>query len=106
VRESPAIWCIKKFLQAGIKVKAYDPEAMETAESVLKKNIEMSKDEYHAVENADALVIFTDWQQFRTPDFDVIKEKLKNPVVFDSRNLYEPVYMRKLGFEYYCIGRP
>jgi UDPglucose 6-dehydrogenase len=105
VRESPAIWCINKFSQAGIKVKAYDPEAKETAKSVLKKNIEMSKDEYMAVENADALVIFTDWQQFRTPDFDLIKEKLKKPVIFDGRNLYEPAYIKKEGFEYYSIGR-
>jgi UDPglucose 6-dehydrogenase len=106
VRESPAIWCINKFVQAGIKVKAYDPEAMETAKSVLQKDIEMSKDEYQAVEKADALVVFTEWQQFRTPDFDLIKEKLKKPVIFDGRNLYEPAYMKKMGFEYYCIGRP
>jgi UDPglucose 6-dehydrogenase len=105
VRESPAIWCINKFSQAGIKVKAYDPEAMETAKGVLKKDIEMTEDEYEAVENADALVIFTDWQQFRTPDFDLIKAKLKKPVIFDGRNLYEPAYMKKTGFEYYCIGR-
>jgi UDPglucose 6-dehydrogenase len=105
VRESPAIWCIDKFSQAGIKVKAYDPEAMETAKGVLKKDIGMAKDEYEAVENADALVIFTDWQQFRTPDFDLIKAKLKKPVIFDGRNLYEPAYMKKMGFEYYCIGR-
>jgi UDPglucose 6-dehydrogenase len=106
VRESPAIWCINKFLKAGIKVKAFDPEAMETAKLVLKQSIEMTEKDYQAIDGADALVIFTDWQQFRTPDFDLIKDKLKKPVIFDGRNLYEPAYMKKLGFEYYCIGRP
>ncbi len=106
VRESPAIWCINKFLKAGIKVKAFDPEAMETAKSALKQSIEISQNDYQAIDGADALVIFTDWQQFRTPDFDLIKNKLEKPVIFDGRNLYEPAYMKKLGFEYYCIGRP
>ena len=105
VRESPAIWCINKFLKAGIKVKAFDPEAMETAKSALKQSVEMTENDYQAIDDADALVIFTDWQQFRTPDFDLIKDKLKKPVIFDGRNLYEPAYMKKLGFEYYCIGR-
>ncbi|MBU1259538.1 MAG: UDP-glucose/GDP-mannose dehydrogenase family protein [Planctomycetes bacterium] len=105
VRESPAIWCINKFLKAGIKVKAFDPEAMETAKSALKQSIEMSQNDYQAIDGADALVIFTDWQQFRMPDFDLIKDKLKKPVIFDGRNLYEPTYVKKLGFEYYCVGR-
>lgn len=105
VRESPAIWCIKKFVQKGMTVKAYDPEAMKTAKAVLKNNIKMTLNEYHAINGADALVIFTEWQQFRTPDFDTIKQKLKKPVIFDGRNLYEPAYMKKLGFEYHCIGR-
>ncbi|MCK5472909.1 MAG: UDP-glucose 6-dehydrogenase, partial [Planctomycetes bacterium] len=58
------------------------------------------------LEGADALVIFTEWQQFRTPDFDLIKEKLNKHVIFDGRNLYDPADMKNLGFEYYCIGRP
>jgi len=105
VRESPAIWCIKKFLQAGMKIRAFDPEAMEAAKTVLNNNIEAGQDDYKILNGANALVIFTDWQQFRTPDFDSIKEKLKKPVIFDGRNLYEPAYMKKMGFEYYCIGR-
>lgn len=105
VRESPAIWCVNKFLKSGFTVKAFDPEAMETGKAALKKNVEMTQDEYSAITGADALVIFTDWQQFRTPDFDVIKEKLSKPVIFDGRNLYEPAYVKKLGFEYYCVGR-
>jgi UDPglucose 6-dehydrogenase len=105
VRESPAIWCIKKFVQSGMKIRAFDPEAMETAKAALNNNIETDRDDYKILNGADALVIFTDWQQFRTPEFDLIKEKLKKPVIFDGRNLYEPAYMKKLGFEYYCIGR-
>jgi len=106
VRESPAIWCIKKFLQSGMKIRVFDPEAMETGKAALNETIEMGQDDYKILDVADALVIFTDWQQFRTPDFDLIKERLKKPVIFDGRNLYEPAYMKKMGFEYYCIGRP
>jgi UDPglucose 6-dehydrogenase len=106
VRESPAVWCIKKFVQSGMKIRAFDPEAMETAKTVLNNSIETGKDDYSILSGADGLVIFTEWQQFRTPDFDLIKEKLKKPVIFDGRNLYEPAYMKKMGFEYYCIGRP
>ncbi|MBN1787176.1 MAG: UDP-glucose/GDP-mannose dehydrogenase family protein [Sedimentisphaerales bacterium] len=105
VRESPAIWCINEFLGAGIRIRAFDPAAMETAKAVLSNRIEAGKDEYEVLEEADGLVIFTDWQQFRTPDFDLIKEKLKETVIFDGRNLYEPADMKKLGIEYYCIGR-
>lgn len=106
VRESPAVWCIKKFVQSGMKIRAFDPEAMETAKTVLNNSIETGKDDYSILSGADGLVIFTEWQQFRMPDFDLIKEKLKKPVIFDGRNLYEPAYMKKMGFEYYCIGRP
>ena len=105
VRESPAVWCIRKFLQSGMKIRAFDPEAMEMAKAALNNDIETGQDDYKILNGADALVIFTDWQQFRTPDFDSIKEKLRKPVIFDGRNLYEPAYMKKMGFEYYCIGR-
>jgi len=106
VRESPAIWCIKKFLQAGMKIRAFDPQAMQAAKTALNHSIEMGNDDYEILKGADSLVIFTDWQQFRTPDFELIKERLKKPVIFDGRNLYELAYMKKRGFEYYCIGRP
>ncbi|MGA2915466.1 MAG: UDP-glucose/GDP-mannose dehydrogenase family protein [Sedimentisphaerales bacterium] len=106
VREAPAIWCIKKFLQSGMKIRVFDPEAMETAKTILNNDIETGRDDYGILSGADALVVFTEWQQFRTPDFDLIKERLRKPVIFDGRNLYEPAYMKKLGFEYYCVGRP
>ncbi len=88
-----------------MKIRAFDPEAMGNAKTVLNNNIEMGGDDYSILNGADALVIFTEWQQFRTPDFDLIKQKLKKPVIFDGRNLYEPEYMKKIGFEYYSIGR-
>jgi UDPglucose 6-dehydrogenase len=106
VRESPAIYCIKKLLDCGMKIKAYDPEAMPGAEEALEGKIETFQNGYDALDNADALVIFTDWQEFRNPDFEVIAGKLKKAVIFDGRNLYDPLYVRKMGIEYHSIGRP
>jgi UDPglucose 6-dehydrogenase len=106
IRESPAIWCIKKFIDAGIKIKAYDPEAMSAAIALLDGKIQAGKNDYDILDGADGLVIFTDWQQFRTPDFDLMKQKMKTPVIFDGRNLYDPTYVRKQGIVYHSIGRP
>ncbi len=105
VRESPAIYCIKKFLDCKIKIRAYDPEAASTALTALDGKIEIFQNGYDALNGADALVIFTDWQEFRNPDFEVITKKLKKPVIFDGRNLYDPAYVKKQGIEYHCIGR-
>jgi len=105
VRESPAINCIKRFLACGMRIKAYDPQANNAATAALDNKIETFTNGYAALDNADALVIFTDWQEFRNPDFDAIAAKLKKPVIFDSRNLYDPAYIKNYGFEYYNIGR-
>ena len=105
VRESPAIYCIKKFLDCKIKIRAYDPEAAPAAMAVLDGKIEILENGYDALENADALVIFTDWQEFRNPDLGLIASKLKKPVIFDGRNLYDPKVVKDAGFEYYSIGR-
>jgi UDPglucose 6-dehydrogenase len=105
VRESPAIRCIEKLLEAGIKVSAYDPEAMSAALVELDGRIETAKGAYEALDGADGLVVLTDWQEFRTPDFGLISGKLKRPVIFDGRNLYDVEYVRKQGLEYYSIGR-
>jgi UDPglucose 6-dehydrogenase len=106
VRESPAIYCIKKFLDCKIKIRAYDPEAASAAKSALDGKIETFGNGYDALENADALIIFTDWQEFRNPDFELIATKLKKAVIFDGRNLYDPkVVNNTTGFEYYSIGR-
>jgi len=105
-RESAAIGCIEKLLAAGFKVRAFDPEAMEEAKLQLGDKVELGRDGYEILSGADALVILTDWQEFRTPDFEDILAKLRRPVIFDGRNLYDPGYVRKQGFEYHCIGRP
>lgn len=105
VRESPAIYCIDKFLKAGMEIAAYDPEANESGSRALFGKIKTADNAYDALEGADALVIFTDWQEFRTPEFGEIAAKLKQPVIFDGRNLYDPAYVRKQGIEYHSIGR-
>ena len=105
VRESPAIYCIKKLLDCKMKIKAYDPEAASGAVEALEGKIETFQNGYDALDNADALVIFTDWQEFRNPDFEVIAGKLKKAVIFDGRNLYDPSYVRKKGIEYHSVGR-
>jgi UDPglucose 6-dehydrogenase len=106
VRESPAIAAIRMFLERKIRVRAHDPEAMGTARVELGDAVTMCEDAYQALEGADALVVFTDWPQFRTPDFEMIAAKLQRKVVFDGRNLYDPAVMAKKGFQYFCIGRP
>jgi len=105
VRESPAIFCIKKFLDSRMKIRAYDPEAASSAMAALDGQIETVQNGYDALDGADALVIFTDWQEFRNPDFEVIAKKLKKPVIFDGRNLYNPDVIKKTGIEYHSIGR-
>jgi UDPglucose 6-dehydrogenase len=97
VRESPAITCIQRFLEKGMTIRAYDPEANEAAQT--------ASSSYDALDDADALVVFTDWQEFRNPDFKSIAARLKRPVVFDGRNLYDPAYLRQLHFEYHSVGR-
>jgi len=105
VRESPAIYCIKKFLDCKMKIRAYDPEANSAALTALEDKIETLQNGYDALENADALLIFTDWQEFRNPDLGLIATKLKKSVIFDGRNLYDPDVVKNAGFEYYSIGR-
>jgi len=105
VRESPAINCIKRFLACKMKVRAYDPAAGSAALTALDGKIEILQNGYDALDDSDALVIFTDWQEFRNPDFEIITAKLKKPVIFDGRNLYEPDVVEKAGIEYYSIGR-
>jgi len=106
VRESPAIYCIKKFLDCKMKIRAYDPEAGPAALAALEGKIETFQNGYDTLDKADALVIFTDWQEFRNPDFDIIAAKLKKPVIFDGRNLYDPDIVKNAGIEYHSIGRP
>jgi UDPglucose 6-dehydrogenase len=83
----------------------YDPEAMPNVKELLGDTVTFSKNPYDAIENADALLIVTEWPQFRTPDFERMESLLKNKVIFDGRNLYEMAQMKELGYTYYSIGR-
>ncbi len=105
IREAPALENITKLLSLGAKVKAYDPEAMENVKELFGDKIYFAEDEYDALQDADALMIMTEWPVFRTPEFDKVQSLLKNQVIFDGRNLYDLSQMEELGFEYYSIGR-
>lgn len=105
MREAPSLVVIKGLLDAGAKVKAYDPASMENAKFYLKDSVEYSSDQYSAIENSDALLILTEWNEFRNPEFDRVISTLKNPVIFDGRNIYTPKKMQELGVKYYSIGR-
>ncbi len=106
VREAPAHFVIRGLLREGAEVAAFDPEALETSRLVLGDDLTYAEDLYEAVRNADALVIATEWHEFRRPDFEKVKSLLKQPIIFDGRNVYDPKRMNELGFEYFSIGRP
>lgn len=111
VREAPALVIIDQLVRAGAKIQAFDPIANETATSALKAqgtdltNFRAAESAYDALEGADALVLVTEWNEFRTPDFEKIRAALKTPVVFDGRNVWKPESLKKKGFQYYGIGR-
>ncbi|MEO6630155.1 MAG: UDP-glucose/GDP-mannose dehydrogenase family protein [Mucilaginibacter sp.] len=105
IREAPALYIIEDLLAAGAKVVAYDPEGMPNVKKLLGDKISYARDRYTALDDADALLIVTEWPVFRTPDFDFMKEKLKAPVIFDGRNLYDLDRMKDCGFYYSSIGR-
>lgn len=105
IREAPSLYMIEKLTSEGATVVAYDPEAMENVRRLLGHRIEYSEDPYDALDNADALLICTEWAQFRNPDFEQIADRLNNKAIFDGRNLYELSRMRELGFFYKSIGR-
>lgn len=105
IREAPALYNIEALLEAGAKVKAYDPEAMENVRELLGDRIELCDSMYECTKGCDALMIMTEWPVFRTPEFDQLAESLNNKVVFDGRNLYEPDQIQELGFTYISIGR-
>jgi len=96
---------IEKLLEAGAEVVAYDPVAIDESKRILGDKIEMAKDEYEACIDADAMILVTEWSEFRSPNFKVLKKLLKNNVIFDGRNIYDPAEMAEWGFTYYAIGR-
>ncbi len=105
IREAPALYIIDELVAAGAKIKAFDPEAMPNIKKAIGDKIEYATDEYDALNGADALLIATEWSVFRTPEFEKISTLLKNKIIFDGRNLYEPQKMKELGFYYNSIGR-
>ncbi len=106
MREAPAIDIIGTLRRKGARFRVHDPVAMETAAAVLGgRGIEYQADAYEALRGADALLLLTEWHQFREPDFARMRRLLKRPVVFDGRNQYDPAQLRKLGFTYRCVGR-
>jgi UDPglucose 6-dehydrogenase len=108
MREAPSRTLVAELARRGARVQAYDPVAMQEAQRVLDgtPGLVFCESAHAALCGAQALVIVTEWKEFRTPDFDGIRNALQQPLVFDGRNLYEPELMRSLGFEYHCIGRP
>lgn len=104
MRESPAITIINMLLDKGAKIKAYDPKAMETAKIIFGDKIVYSSNSYEALENADALILITEWNEFKRPSFDKIKSKLKEPIIFDGRNQYDKKRMMDRGIKYISLG--
>ncbi|MEL7339067.1 MAG: UDP-glucose/GDP-mannose dehydrogenase family protein [Bacteroidota bacterium] len=106
IREAPALVIIEQLLARGAKIKAFDPEAMEAVKMYTNLDIEYADNAFAATAEADALLIITEWSEFRSLDLSVVKNSLKTPLIFDGRNIYEPADMDEAGFTYYSIGRP
>ncbi len=105
MREAPSITIINKLLEKGAKIKAYDPKAYDNAKIHFGNKISYMQSSYEALENSDALLLLTEWNEFKRPDFDKMKRLLKTPLIFDGRNQYDVSRLKKMGFEYISIGR-
>lgn len=105
IREAPALYIIDALIAEGATISAFDPEAMKNVKAVIGDRIEFAESQYDAVKGADALIIATEWNEFRTPDFDLIASGLKNRVIFDGRNLFDLNAMKEQGFYYQSVGR-
>lgn len=105
MREAPSVTIIKALLEKGAKIKAFDPKAMDTARLYFDNKIEYSENSYEALRDTDGMLLLTEWNEFLRPDFDKIKELLKNPVIFDGRNQYDKEFLEAKGFKYFGIGK-
>ena len=108
MREAPAIYIAKELVKRGAKIKAYDPKAMHEAQTFYLKdtpNISYYDSKYETLGDANAMILLTEWKEFRSPDFDKIENLLKNPVIFDGRNQYHMFNIESKGFEYHQIGK-
>jgi UDPglucose 6-dehydrogenase len=106
IREAPALYLIQALTKAGATVTAFDPEAMPNVQAQIGDKVVYAKDQYSALEGADALIIATEWSEFRTPEFEQLDAKLKHKVIFDGRNVFDAESIRSLGYHYESIGRP
>ena len=106
MREAPSVAVLEALLAAGAKVNAYDPAAYPQAKRLFGDRIELCDTRYAAAEGADGLVILTEWNEFRIPDFQRLRNSMREPTIFDGRNLYDPAYLGELGFNYHSVGRP
>jgi UDPglucose 6-dehydrogenase len=106
IREAPALVLIDRLLEAGAKLRVHDPRALSNVKALYGEKFVISDEAYAVVEGADALVVVTEWNEFRSPDFKRLAELLKQPIIFDGRNLYDSAVMGRYGFEHYPIGRP
>ena len=105
IREAPALYLIETLLERGAKIQAFDPEAMANVKKEIGDTIQYGNNQYEVLQNADALIIVTEWSVFRTPDFELMKKSMKNKMIFDGRNLFELEELREQGFYYESIGR-
>ena len=107
MREAPAIYVIKELVKRGAKIKAYDPKAIEEAKEFYLKDIDVQyfESKYEVLKGSDALILLTEWKEFRSPDFDEIQSQLQHPVIFDGRNQYNAFNLESKGFEYFQIGK-
>ena len=106
MREAPSISVVNALLERGAKIRGTDPEALATARAVFGDRLKLFEDQYQTLDGADAMVLVTEWNEYRRPDFKRLRSMLKRPIVFDGRNVYNPQRMRAMGFEYCGIGRP
>jgi UDPglucose 6-dehydrogenase len=106
MREAPALVVIEGLLAAGARVQVHDPQAIEIARTVFEDRVQYCEQNYDALHSADALAILTEWKPYRTPDFERMKRRMRQPIIFDGRNLFSPELMARQGFEYLGIGRP
>lgn len=105
MRYAPSITVIEALLDMGAKIRAYDPKAVKTAPFYIKREIEYTQNAYETLKNADALILLTEWNEFRRPDMEKVKDLLKKPIIFDGRNIYNAKRLKECGFEYYQIGK-
>ena len=104
MREAPSIVIANELIQRGAKITAYDPVAIDEAKIILGNKIAYSDNAYSALQDADALLLITEWREFRSPDWSKVKSELKNSILFDGRNIYDSSALKSKGFTYYGIG--